>query len=216
MKAIHEAGIVSALLAYTALAAGCAAAGPVGDFDRANSDAEPVPLALALAGVPVSADVSANGSGCPSGSWTADVSDSGSSVSLSFYSHEASSGSGGSTSARSECAIRVRLNGSQGVSYAVSRFAYDGNAGLDADVRGSQVAQYNFQGSPASEGGRTDLVGPYADDFEYHDTLRPSELVWSPCGTNGVLSVSTRIQVSNGSGDMSVDNLRIGLNQRGC
>jgi Domain of unknown function (DUF4360) len=215
MKATHESGILSALLTYTALTAGCAASGPISDYDQANVDTASVPLALSLAAAPVSADVSASGSGCAGGSWTADVSDDGTSVSLALYEHEASTGTG-SSSDSSNCAFTIRLNSSQGVSYAVSSFSYDGNAGLDVDVRGSQSARYSFQGAAGGGDGRTDLVGPYADDFSFYDDLSPSELVWSPCGTSRILNVNSNIVVSNGSGDMSVDNLDLRLSQRGC
>jgi len=215
MQAIHKSSIVSVLLTCTALTAGCAASGPISDLDPEAVDAAPMPLALSLAAVPVSAEVSAQGSGCPSGTWSADVSADGETVSLALYAHEASTRSDGS--GLSSCAINVRLNSSQGVSYAVNSLSYDGYAELDEDVRGRQSASYHFQGNSAGgAGGQTNLVGPYADEFDFRDDLSQSGLVWSPCGTSRTLSLNTSIRITNGSGDMSVDKIRLRLSQRAC
>ena len=52
-------------------------------------------------------------------------------------------------------------------------------------------------GSTRQARARTDLVGPFEDDYVFQDDVGLLDLVWSPCGTERMLNIPTRLQLKN-------------------
>lgn len=144
------------------------------------------------------ANVVANGTGCPRDTWTVDVDPSGQTFTLTFSAYDASVEPGQVISIK-DCQIGVKLHSPNGLSWAVDDFYYSGYAFLSASgMIGTQTAGYYFQGNPIdSTKERTDLVGPYDDDFVFADEINIPDLVWSACGTDRMLNIPTRLIVRN-------------------
>jgi hypothetical protein len=210
-------------------ASGCAVA--------SSGDAEPVldtaaqaltPVRIPNPNAPYFIDVTANGTGCPAGTWDAAIADDGETFTLRFSAYEASLAPGAAIAVK-DCQLAIKLHSPQGLSYSVSELFYSGYASLDSvGMSARQTARYYFQGDPLTNtNARTDLTGPIDDDFVYHDSVGVADLVWSACGAQRDLNVSTRMILNNnrrktGSGYMNTSavdgsiSLQFRLSWRTC
>ena len=173
------------------------------------------------------ASVNANGTGCPAGTWETSLSPDGETFTTTFSAYEAMVDEKTMISVK-DCLLAIKLHSPQGLSYSVSQFHYSGYAFLDQGVSGRQIAKYYFQGAPVqSEEARTELVGPYDDTYTFQDTVRTTDLVWSPCGVERDLNVRATLRLMNsgrkdgyinlGSVDANTDTkIRFKLNWRRC
>lgn len=179
-------------------------------------------------GLPYFADVTANGTGCPAGTWNVNIDPSGQTFTLTFSSYDISLSPGQALAVR-DCQIGINLHSPQGLSYSIAQFFYSGYAFLDSPgMSARQTAHYYFQGNPIeAEKGNTSLSGPVDQEYTYQDNVPIADLVWSPCGAQRLLNVSTRILEMNnpqktGTGYMNtlaVDGnitLRFKLSWRSC
>jgi hypothetical protein len=145
------------------------------------------------------AEVTANGTGCPAGTWETAISEDGKTFTTTFSSYEAMI-EPNRTIAIKDCQLGIKLHSPQGLSFAVDSFYYQGYAYLDTGVTGRQTANYYFMGNPLNHAElRTDLRGPYDDDYLFQDDVGILDLVWSPCGVERNLNVTTRLRVQNNS-----------------
>ena len=144
------------------------------------------------------ASVTANGTGCPRGTWDVNIDPSGQTFTLTFSAYETLVNPGQLISIK-DCQIGVQLHSPQGLSFSVSDFFYSGYAFLDrAGMKATQTAGYYFQGNPVqSVSARTDLSGPFDDDYIFSDQIGVADLVWSPCGVERLLNIPTRIIAKN-------------------
>lgn len=143
------------------------------------------------------ADVIANGTGCPAGTWQTTISEDGKTFTTSFSAYEAILEASRSIAIR-DCQLGITLHSPQGLSFAVESFYYQGYAYLDSGVTGRQTANYYFMGNPLNHAElRTDLRGPFDDDYLFQDDVGIVDLVWSPCGVERNLNVATRLRVQN-------------------
>ena len=144
------------------------------------------------------ASVTANGTGCPRGTWDVNIDPAGETFTLTFSAYETTV-SPGQLIAVKDCQIGIKLHSPQGLSYSVGDFFYTGYAFLDsAGMVGTQTAGYYFQGNPVnSTSARSDLRGPFDDNYVFQDQIGLPDLVWSPCGTDRMLNIPTRIIARN-------------------
>jgi hypothetical protein len=144
------------------------------------------------------ANITANGTGCPAGTWEANIDPAGETFTMTFSQYETSLSPGQRISVK-DCQLAVKLHSPQGLSYSISSFFYSGYAYLDSvGMSGRQTAKYYFQGNPIDGiEARTDLVGRFEDEYTYQDSVPLPDLVWSPCGSERLLNVSTRVITIN-------------------
>lgn len=143
------------------------------------------------------AEVTANGTGCPAGTWDTAISEDGKTFTTTFSAYEAFLEPPRSVVVK-DCQLGITLHSPQGLSYSVESFYYQGYAFLDPGVMGRQTANYYFMGNPVDHAElRTDLRGFYDDSYLFQDDVGIADLVWSPCGTERNLNVTTRLRVQN-------------------
>lgn len=148
--------------------------------------------------LPYFASVTANGTGCPAGSWDVQISPDGQTFTLRFSAYETSVDPGAVIAVK-DCALGIDLHSPGGLSWTIASAFYQGYGFLDsAGMTATQTAKYYFQGNPLqAREGRTDLKGPFDDEYVFVDQVNITDLVWSPCGTDRRVNVNTRIVVKN-------------------
>jgi len=145
------------------------------------------------------AEVKANGTGCPKGTWNTELAADGKTFTTTFSAYEAEVNKLTAVSVK-DCNLAIKLHSPQGLSYSVASFYYQGYAFLAKGQTARQTAQYYFQGDPVNSGNaRTDLKGPYDDDYLFEDNVGLKDTVWSPCGTSRDLNIVTRLRLQNSS-----------------
>jgi hypothetical protein len=191
--------MLGALLMPTLLwtASGCgAAAGSENEEDLTLGVAEQT-LVAPDPNTPYFAEVTANGTGCPAGTASTSISDDGKTFTTTFSAYEAMIEPNRSIAIK-DCQLGIKLHSPQGLSFAVDSFYYQGFAWLDPGVTGRQTANYYFMGNPLNHAElRTDLRGPYENSYLFQDDVGIADLVWSPCGVERNLNVTTRLRVQN-------------------
>ena len=143
--------------------------------------------------------VTPNGTGCPEGTTNTSISPDGASFKTTLEAYEVSLNSTtADLTVTKNCVLSIKIHTPQGTSIAVSRFGYSGYAFLEQGVTAGASAYYRFQGAavmPNTQ--RTTKVGPFDNDFIFVDEVRTADLVWSPCGVDRELIVSTQLQLKN-------------------
>jgi hypothetical protein len=168
-----------------------------------------------------------NGTGCPRGTTSTSISPDGKTFTTTFSAFEAVVNRNQSLAVK-DCQLAIKLKSPSGFSYTVTEFYYQGYAYLEQGQNARQIAKYYFQGAPVqSEEARTELVGPYDDTYTFQDTVRTTDLVWSPCGVERDLNVRATLRLTNngrkdgyinlGTVDANTDTkIRFKLNWRRC
>jgi hypothetical protein len=195
-------GLLLCSAALTLSAAGCGLEPLDAPAEQAAQDEQPEALQQVVTtpnrnGV-FFADVQANGTGCPPGSWRTSISDDGLVFTTTFSAYEASVNAETGVAVK-DCQLAVKLHSPNGLSYSVQSFYYSGFAFLEEGVTASQTASYYFQGrrlDPAKTA-RTNLTGPYDDQFSFLDDIEVGDATWSECGTQRDLNINTRLRVQN-------------------
>jgi hypothetical protein len=192
---IRPAALVPALLVW--IASGCAGAPGIENEEALDLGVAQQPLEVPDPNGAYFAEVIANGTGCPAGTWQTTISDDGLTFTTSFSAYEAFLEASRSIAIK-DCQLGITLHSPQGLSFAVDSFYYQGYAYLDSGVTGRQTANYYFMGNPVDHAElRTDLRGPFDDDYLFQDDVGIADLVWSPCGVKRNLNVTTRLRVQN-------------------
>lgn len=143
--------------------------------------------------------VRANGTGCPAGTWATSISPDGKRFRVTFSAFEAVVSKHMSLAIK-DCQLGIKLKSPSGFSYAVTDFSFQGYAYLEKGQSARQIARYYFQGAPVqSEEARAELVGPYDDTYVFRDTVRTTDIVWSPCGVERDLNVRMTLRLNNGA-----------------
>jgi hypothetical protein len=158
-------------------------------------------------------NITYGGTGCPSNTVAASVSPDAKAFTLFFDQFVAQGGPG--TTARDSykvCNLSIDLRFPTGWTYSLVGVDYRGFAQLDPGVTGQQRSEYWIQGvSGRSIPLRSDIFGPYANDYRYSDRLGLTSVVWAPCGMTRALNVKASVAVvganSRRSGLMTVDSI---------
>ncbi|MET0340005.1 MAG: DUF4360 domain-containing protein [Polyangiales bacterium] len=144
------------------------------------------------------AEVKANGTGCPPGTWVTSISSDGQVFTTTFASYITQVSPNIGVNVR-DCQIAIKLHTPEGRSFSVQSFSYGGYALLQPGVTGAQTANYYFQGNPlpTPESNRVALVGPYDSDYLFRDEVKIEDRVWSECGVERDLNITTRVMLQN-------------------
>ena len=145
------------------------------------------------------AEVKANGTGCPPGTWTTSISSDGQVFTTTFSGYVAEVNPSVALNVK-DCQLAIKLHTPEGRSFSVQTFSYSGYALLQPGVIGRQMASYYFQGRPvpAPDSNRVELVGPYDSQYVFTDEVPIDDRVWSECGVERDLNISTRLLLQNG------------------
>ncbi|KAJ3050720.1 hypothetical protein HK097_008269 [Rhizophlyctis rosea] len=113
---------------------------------------------------------------------------------------------------RKACLLAFELLFPQGYSYSIGTINHRGSAFLDKGVTGALTANYFFAGNPIQATKTTPFVGPYAqNNYVIADTFDLQAVVWSPCGQNVPLTLSSSLRLDagttgKGSGELTTDS----------
>ena len=156
--------------------------------------------------------ISYAGSGCPAGSVAENLSDDYRAFTLLFDSYFAELGPLVPRSDnRKNCRINVDLSFPQGWSFSIVELDYRGYVSLDRNVSAVQQSDYYFQGQRGSARLTSSFYGPEDRDYEFRDTLGVTASVWSPCGANRALNISTQVRLASrdrrASGLITLDSI---------
>lgn len=87
-----------------------------------------------------------------------------------------------------------------GFQYSLVSATYHGYAELDKGVTGSFISTYYFsQNATATATTRTSVAGPLDSTYTKSDTMEEASVVWSPCGTSGIMNANNRISLASKS-----------------
>jgi hypothetical protein len=106
------------------------------------------------------------------------------------------------TDVRKNCQINVIVNVPQGFTYAIDQVDYRGFAHLEAGAKGTERANYYFQGSSQTLFVSHPFTGPYNDDWHATDQVGIAALVFAPCGEKRNLNINTELRVDGGTSDL--------------
>lgn len=146
------------------------------------------------------AEIKTTGTGCPFGTANTRISADGLVFTTTFSNYVVQVDPTLDLSVR-DCVLDIALRVPEGRSYAVQSFSYAGYALLQDGVIGRQTASYYFSGHPVPpiESNRTELKGPFDNAYLFTDDVKVDQRVWSPCGVERNLQVTTRVQLFNDS-----------------
>ncbi|KAJ4290241.1 hypothetical protein N0V90_010456 [Kalmusia sp. IMI 367209] len=121
------------------------------------------------------------------------------------------------------CQLHLNLKYPGGFQYAVVAATYHGWARLDKGITGNFITSYYF----SQDAGKTSTTRMSATGggalingqvYTKQDQVETTAVVWSPCGTTGILNVNNRIQLtsSNSSayGELSNDDATVAFTQQ--
>ncbi|OCL13405.1 hypothetical protein AOQ84DRAFT_359804 [Glonium stellatum] len=192
-----------------------AVAGPLGLAPRQSSAPSPDQITIL--------DSSTSGNGCPQGSVSTIMSPDKTVVTFGFDSFQTYIGPNTKPSDHSKnCQIHLSLKYPGGFQYSVLDVTYHGYARLDPGVTGSFYSTYFFsQAAENTESTRSDISGPNLVNgqvYTKNDKVESTAIVWSPCGTTGILNINNRIALTANSttaaGELSDDDATVSFTQQ--
>jgi len=143
------------------------------------------------------------GSGCSNSDSTATLFDTNNDTfpdvfSIIFDNFIAQQGAGiGISERRKNCNIVVQLHLPQGFQFSIAQVQYNGYADLPSGVQGQQESTYAFPlFDPHTVTLRTNISGPFVDNYQRTDVLGLASLVWSPCGVSAPMNIRTQVALT--------------------
>ena len=162
--------------------------------------------------------VSYGGTGCPQGTMSSQISADRTVVTLIFDSYIASIGPGISvTEQRKNCQLNVDIKYPGGFQYSILSADYRGYAAIQKSVTGTLKSTYYFSGQTAQTSTEYKFEGPVNGDYLKHDTADSTSVVWSPCGTTGMLNINSQVRLatsnSSATGLLTTDSTDLKFTQ---
>jgi len=160
-----------------------------------------------------------SGSGCPQGTVSTTLSTDRHVITFGFDSFQTYIGPGTAPADHSKnCQIHLDLHYPGGFQFSVMQATYHGYALMDAGVKGSFISTYFFsQNASATTTTRADISGPIDQVYTKIDNVQQASLVWSPCGTSGIVNANNRITLtsrnSSASGSLTDDDATVSFQQ---
>ncbi|KAF5524109.1 putative secreted protein [Colletotrichum aenigma] len=134
-------------------------------------------------------DVNYGGSGCPAGSVAKSFSDARDIVTLMFDQYNVQSGPDiKPVEHRKACQLNHR--------FSIFQSTVRGHVNLAKGVEGYCKATYYFSGDEKTAHRTLSFKGPINDDYTKTDKFSLESIVWSPCGTEGMLNIKTAIELN--------------------
>jgi hypothetical protein len=149
-----------------------------------------------------------NGTGCPNGSVSAALSPAAKQLSILFdqYTVEAGNTTGKSID-RKNCAVAIPVHVPNGLSVALFQIDYRGFNALPSRGWSQLGVEYFFAGSVGPKLNKK-FVGPLISDYTFRNSVAASAWVWSPCGADTNLRISTSlVAVTNQSFEQASSSL---------
>ncbi|GAA4231725.1 DUF4360 domain-containing protein [Actinomadura meridiana] len=145
---------------------------------------------------------SSNGSGCPKGTAKANLSSDAEAFSVSYSDYTAQvGGSAKPADARKNCRISLQVLVPADYTYAISSVDYRTHVSLQAGAKGSERAEYYFQGDTETGHGTHDMTGPVEDNWQFSDVVPKDQLKWKPCGQERNFNINSELRVDKGTSD---------------
>ncbi|KAE9579212.1 putative secreted protein [Colletotrichum fructicola] len=142
-------------------------------------------------------DVNYGGSGCPAGSVAKSFSDTRDIVTLMFDQYNVQSGPNiKPVEHRKACQLNVKMHYPQGYQFSIFQSTVRGHVNLAKGVEGYCKATYYFSGDEKTAHRTLSFKGPINDDYTKTDKFSLESIVWSPCGTEGMLNIKTAIELN--------------------
>ncbi|KAF2027760.1 hypothetical protein EK21DRAFT_71316 [Setomelanomma holmii] len=142
--------------------------------------------------------VTYGGTGCPQGSMSSQISADRTIVTLIFDSYIASIGPGiAVTEQRKNCQLNVDIQYPGGFQYSILSADYRGYSAIQKGVTGTLKSTYYFSGQTDQTSTEYDFVGPANGDYLKHDEADSTSIVWSPCGTTGMLNINSQVRLAS-------------------
>lgn len=152
--------------------------------------------------------VKLQGTGCPPASTSTSISADGKQFETTFDHFEAIVDENKSLAVK-DCLMGITMKSPSGFSFAVTALRYEGYAYLEKGQSARVVVKHYFAGAPVqTEEKRTELVGPYDDTFTFEEPISPSDIVWSPCGTDRYLTLHAMLRLTNNSRKAGYINMK--------
>ncbi|KAF2197620.1 hypothetical protein GQ43DRAFT_198300 [Delitschia confertaspora ATCC 74209] len=169
-------------------------------------------------------DSSYSGNGCPQGTVSTSTSPDKTVITYGFDAFQTYIGPGTKASDHSKnCQLHLNLKYPGGFQYAVVDATYHGFARLDQGVTGTFFTTYYF----SQDAGKTSTTKMTATGggallngqvYTKQDSVETTSVVWSPCGTTGLLNVNNRISLtssnSSAAGELSNDDATVAFTQQ--
>lgn len=143
------------------------------------------------------------GSGCPTNSiWNATVAPAGQDLvvtltNASTFTPLTAKATDTSAVRSATCFLKVQIDGPSGISYALSRIAFQGYAKLDPGVAASFDVSPSFTGKSVPKRPRR-IVGPLTGPVQVDDDFeRRGALDWSTCELSNLLDLDASVSLEN-------------------
>ncbi|KAF2681488.1 hypothetical protein K458DRAFT_444685 [Lentithecium fluviatile CBS 122367] len=170
-------------------------------------------------------DSSYSGNGCPQGSVSTSTSPDKTVITYGFDQFQTYIGPGTKQADWSkQCQLHLNLKYPGGFQYAVVDATYHGWARLDADVTGQFITSYYFsQDAGKTSTTKMSVTGggnlAMGEVYTKQDSIETTAVIWSPCGTTGLLNINNRISLNNNknknaSGELSNDDATVAFTQQ--
>ncbi|EOA86682.1 hypothetical protein ACJQWK_08419 [Exserohilum turcicum] len=142
--------------------------------------------------------VSYGGTGCPQGTVSSQISSDRTVMTLIFDSYIASIGpSVAVTEQRKNCQLNVDIEYPGGFQYSILSADYRGYSNIEKGVTGTLKSTYYFSGQTAQSSTQYTFEGPVTGDYLKHDEADSTSVVWSPCGTTGMLNINSQVRLTS-------------------
>jgi len=138
------------------------------------------------------------GTGCPGGTVSATLSPDAKTLSIIFdqYVTEVVPGAG-RTIDRKNCQLAIPVHVPQGMSVSILSMEYRGFNSLPSGARSTLSVQNFIPGVPGAVRFSKTFMGPQDDEYVVNDSLGLGAIVWSPCGADINLRMSTSVALSS-------------------
>jgi hypothetical protein len=137
------------------------------------------------------------GNGCPQGTVSSQFTTDRTAVTILFDSYIATIGPNINVAEqRKNCQLNVAITYPGGFQYSVLSADYRGYAALQKGVSGTLKSTYYFTGDTKQTSTQYDFVGPVTGDYLKHDEADNTSIVWSPCGTEGLLNINSQVRLT--------------------
>ncbi|TFK19119.1 hypothetical protein FA15DRAFT_683067 [Coprinopsis marcescibilis] len=141
--------------------------------------------------------VGAIGTGCPPGTTSARVNKD-DSVSLFFSQFRADAGPSYDLSdGRTNCRLTLGVNIPAGYQFAFDQSNLNAYYHVESKVKATAESYYYFQGQLTEGTCATSITGPSTGQTTLVNKYSP--LVWSPCGSAGVVNINNALLIDNGA-----------------
>jgi hypothetical protein len=99
----------------------------------------------------------------------------------------------------SKCMITAQLGVSRRYQFSIQEVQFIGYADLPDRVQGVQESTYQFPSILGQRAFRTELTGPYSDEFLRTDTIVANGSLWSKCGTGIPFFIRAEMRLTGNS-----------------